>query len=133
MKPKQIQPSTHTASSRSLPSDTIDMHTDHAFARSGSTEKSLDKAHSATMNADDACTDDTVEEYMQSGGLQTVVKPPSSVADIDTKMHFINYQLDCLGVGAEVLEGLVLLGGGAQERPEGGVQLTHFLNAAPNK
>lgn len=64
-------------------------------------------------------TEDTIEIYLQSY-KPTVMSPPQIGATIQAKMQFMHCQLDSIGESVEVLNGLFLLGGGAQERLEGG-------------
>jgi hypothetical protein len=66
-------------------------------------------------------SEDTFKVYMANTfKAPHVVPPPPQGANMDTKMQFLHYQLDRIGQKAEVLNGLLLLGSGAQERFEGG-------------
>ena len=62
----------------------------------------------------------------QSFQVQPVPKPPPD-ADIDTRMEYLHYQLDCIGTDQEVLRGLKLLGAGRLERLQGGVLLLECM------
>jgi hypothetical protein len=66
-------------------------------------------------------SEDTFKVYMANTfKAPHVVPPPPQGAHMDTKMQFLHYQLDRIGQKTEVLNGLLLLGSGAQERFEGG-------------
>ena len=58
-------------------------------------------------------------EGSQAFQIQRVPKPPPD-ADIDTRMEYLHYQLDCIGTDRGVLRGLKLLGAGRLERLQGG-------------
>jgi hypothetical protein len=51
-----------------------------------------------------------------------VPKPPDD-ADTESKMAWVQYQLDCIGCEAEVLNGLQLLGSSRFNRLQGGMRL----------
>jgi hypothetical protein len=52
--------------------------------------------------------------------LRTMTPPPKG-ADSKEIIEFVKYQLDRIGQETEILDGLLLLGGGRTERLEGGV------------
>lgn len=110
----QTQTQTCTSSTRSTdPSNTQSAHPEHTGA-----DKDDADADDAGLGA---CGGDTLDAYLQSSGPLHVVPPPSSGADVNVKMQFLNYQLDSLGQSTDVLDGLLLNGGGPQDRLEGGV------------
>lgn len=50
---------------------------------------------------------------------------PGEGAHVDTRMEFLNWQLDSIGIGTPLLRGLLLLGGSQHERIQGGAYLMY--------
>jgi hypothetical protein len=50
----------------------------------------------------------------------TLLAPPLSTASSPEKIEFLHQQLDSMGMDAEILPGLILLGSGNRERLQGG-------------
>jgi hypothetical protein len=46
--------------------------------------------------------------------------PPGQHASLDERMDFLQQQLDSIGMGRAILSGLLLLGGGSNQRIQGG-------------
>jgi hypothetical protein len=53
----------------------------------------------------------------------TAMVPPAKDADPSTVIDFVHNQLDRIGTEVEVLDGLKLLGGGLNQRMQGGMPL----------
>jgi hypothetical protein len=51
---------------------------------------------------------------------ESLLPPPHANASSSEKVYFLHQQLDSLGVDAEILPGLRLLGSGGKERLQGG-------------
>jgi hypothetical protein len=49
-----------------------------------------------------------------------LMPPPASTASSPEKIEFLHQQLDSMGMDAEILPGLILLGSGNKERLQGG-------------
>ena len=62
-------------------------------------------------------TFDLTHTAVAGGGL---LEPPTDGASHDGRVDFLHQQLDCIGTETDVLNGLVLLGGGTHERLQGG-------------
>ena len=62
---------------------------------------------------------DTMDMSYTAAGAP--LRPPAADAEADEKMDFIHEQLDSLGQETPVLNGLVLLGNGENDRIQGGM------------
>ena len=51
----------------------------------------------------------------------TLLSPPAQNSPIDQKMDFLQQQLDSIGTETPILDGLVLLGKGDNDRLQGGM------------
>jgi hypothetical protein len=60
------------------------------------------------------------ETFAMRYTTDTLLPPPASKASSAEKIDFLHQQLDSMGVDAEILPGLLLLGGGNRERLQGG-------------
>jgi hypothetical protein len=58
------------------------------------------------------------DTFDMSHTAASLLPPPA--ASTSEKMDFMNQQLDSMGIDAEILPGLLLLGSGVDERMQGG-------------
>jgi hypothetical protein len=72
-----------------------------------------------------------VDTFDMSYAEATQMRAPDGNASLEEKMDFLQQQLDCVGTERPILDGLVLLGNGINERLEGGA-LLHEIQLSCN-
>jgi hypothetical protein len=111
------------------------MHTtgDHTISEEGTRNESRTNAQGALQQSPRASivkkkksvlpnTDASVQDTFDLSQTDaSLLPPPGANASISVKMDFLHQQLDGMGMEAEILPGLLLLGNGNDERLQGGV------------